>query len=351
MATNKPRASLSPVQQSPNLIDVAQAGYTQQRLSPSVRQTGQMYAPNGVRVGTVYNQPVNRSAQAVVGAYSPYATVMYAPEAFDPYAFLDRVLGRMYQPNAARQQMIQQALSQPVKMPRFGGGGGAGVSGGRTNGASKQAQQNFVDLGSWNAYIPDMDMRVPAAPEQVTVDLATGAGKDPDGNPIQLTPRAVSPDEAPMQYNGTSDRFYATDAPLGDTLMPPSSVVEQPVTVAPNAPAVQQQAPIVVTPNADAVQQQTPIAVAPSATGADLNIPNTIPPVTRYINGKPVVQSMRVPNTSAGMGMEGSFDPFADDTYFNFLTKGLTPRQELLARSWAPTFAELQRRLAEQFRR
>lgn len=126
--------------------------------SPPLRR-GALQAPNGQYAGYTYFNPINNSASPVIGAYSPYPTMLFAPRRFDSMAALTSLLNGVYsRPQPNYMPMLFSMMQQMARNMRPRGTG----AGAKPAAPAAPVQPNadaFVDNGSWNAYIPGMDMR------------------------------------------------------------------------------------------------------------------------------------------------------------------------------------------------
>lgn len=94
--------------------------------SPPIRY-GALRSDNGVYAGRVPFQPVNDSASPVIGAYSPYPTMLFAPRRPDSFVMMMDMM-RSMRPNIDYTKMIQDLSKRAAKMPtRRGGSTGAGT--------------------------------------------------------------------------------------------------------------------------------------------------------------------------------------------------------------------------------
>lgn len=98
--------------------------YGRTPASPPIRY-GALRSDNGVYAGRVPFQPVNDSASPVIGAYSPYPTMLFAPRRPDSFVMMMDMMHRMM-PNIDYTKLIQDLAQRAAKMPIRRGGGGAG---------------------------------------------------------------------------------------------------------------------------------------------------------------------------------------------------------------------------------
>ena len=88
--------------------------------SPPIRY-GALRSDNGVYAGRVPFQPVNDSASPVIGAYSPYPTMLFAPRRPDSFVMMMDMM-RSMKPNIDYTKMIQDLSKRAAKMPTRRGG-------------------------------------------------------------------------------------------------------------------------------------------------------------------------------------------------------------------------------------
>lgn len=88
--------------------------------SPPIRY-GALRSDNGVYAGRVPFQPINDSASPVIGAYSPYPTMLFAPRRPDSFAMMMDMM-RSMRPNIDYTKMIQDLSKRAAKMPTRRGG-------------------------------------------------------------------------------------------------------------------------------------------------------------------------------------------------------------------------------------
>lgn len=100
--------------------------YGRTPASPPIRY-GALRSDNGVYAGRVPFQPINDSASPVIGAYSPYPTMLFAPRRPDSFVMMMDMM-RSMKPNIDYTKMIQDLSKRAAKMPtRRGGRTGAGT--------------------------------------------------------------------------------------------------------------------------------------------------------------------------------------------------------------------------------
>lgn len=92
--------------------------------SPPIRY-GALRSDDGYYAGRVPFQPVNGSASPVIGAYSPYPTMLFAPRRPDSFVMMMDMM-RSMMPNVDYTKLIQDLAQRAAKMPIRRGGGGAG---------------------------------------------------------------------------------------------------------------------------------------------------------------------------------------------------------------------------------
>lgn len=94
--------------------------YGRTPASPPIRY-GALRSDNGVYAGRVPFQPINDSASPVIGAYSPYPTMLFAPRRPDSFVMMMDMM-RSMRPNIDYTKMIQDLSKRAAKMPTHRGG-------------------------------------------------------------------------------------------------------------------------------------------------------------------------------------------------------------------------------------
>lgn len=128
------------------------------RQSPPIRY-GQLYGANGVHSGTTYFEPVNQSASPVIGGYSPYATMLYAPPRRNRFLEMQAMFNAFRPDPAMMQQMFQQIIRQPVRM---GGSGGTGKSNASNSAPNKTVEPPYKP--PFSPVSPRLDPRLAGGP-------------------------------------------------------------------------------------------------------------------------------------------------------------------------------------------
>lgn len=88
--------------------------------SPPLRR-GALQAPNGQYAGYTYFNPINNSASPVIGAYSPYPTMLFAPRMFDGVGWATQ----LYLNSLRNRPSLAPSFLATIQRPRVSNGTGA----------------------------------------------------------------------------------------------------------------------------------------------------------------------------------------------------------------------------------
>lgn len=139
-----------------------------------VAPAGALYNSAGQRDGRAMGVPYGPGAYPVINTHNP--TMVVLPPRFDRFSRMQDNYNQFFNLYAPMfRQMMQQAMQsgRAAVRPR---GAGTGVRG--TGSAATPQERKVEDLGSWNAYVPGVDMRPLTPPRGNAVPGRWSTGDD-----------------------------------------------------------------------------------------------------------------------------------------------------------------------------
>lgn len=139
--------------------------------SPPLRR-GALQAPNGQYAGYTYFNPINNSASPVIGAYSPYPTMLFAPRMFDGVGYATQ----LYLNSLRNRPSMAPSFMASLQRPRVSSGAGVNRTKPSTGAPATQPPSAQAPAYNPDDFYKDMVLNQPSFPQSADRAGAGGGG-------------------------------------------------------------------------------------------------------------------------------------------------------------------------------